>query len=58
MSTNTIESTRQNVLEVEDLSKSFTVSAGSGGSRKLKALDGISLSVGKGETLGLVGESG
>lgn len=58
MSTNTLESTRQNVLEVEDLSKSFTVSAGSGGSRKLKALDGISLSVGKGETLGLVGESG
>ncbi|MCV9993513.1 ATP-binding cassette domain-containing protein [Paeniglutamicibacter sp. ZC-3] len=58
MSTHDTQVPRQNVLEVQELSKSFTVSAGSGGSRKLKALDGISLSVGKGETLGLVGESG
>ena len=58
MSTNDSGHRTPTVLEVENLSKSFTVSAGSSGSRKLKALDGINLSVRKGETLGLVGESG
>jgi oligopeptide transport system ATP-binding protein len=47
-----------NVLEVKDLTKTFHVSAGASGTKELRALDGINLSVRKGETLGLVGESG
>ncbi|MCW4465675.1 ATP-binding cassette domain-containing protein [Glutamicibacter sp. MNS18] len=47
-----------NVLEVKDLTKTFHVSAGAAGTRELRALDGINLTVRKGETLGLVGESG
>ena len=52
------------LLEVRDLRKHFTVGGGlfSGfGSRRkstLKAVDGISFSIRRGETLGLVGESG
>ncbi|UYQ76982.1 ATP-binding cassette domain-containing protein [Glutamicibacter sp. JL.03c] len=42
------------VLDVKDVSKTFHVAGG----RELKALDGISLSVERGQTLGLVGESG
>ncbi len=45
------------VLEVTDLTKVFTV-RGRGGTKQLKALDGVSLRMYKGETLGLVGESG
>ncbi|PRB68087.1 oligopeptide/dipeptide ABC transporter ATP-binding protein [Arthrobacter sp. MYb213] len=48
----------ENVLEVKDLSKTFHVSAGAAGTKELRALDGINLTVRKGETLGLVGESG
>ncbi|WP_404287073.1 ABC transporter ATP-binding protein [Glutamicibacter arilaitensis] len=48
----------ENVLEVKDLSKTFHVSAGAAGVKELRALDGINLTVRKGETLGLVGESG
>jgi oligopeptide/dipeptide ABC transporter ATP-binding protein len=42
------------IIEIKDLKKYFTVSGG----RQLKAIDGISFSIKKGETFGLVGESG
>lgn len=42
------------ILEVKDLKKHFGV----GGGQTLKAVDGISFEVYKGETFGLVGESG
>ncbi len=49
------------LVEIEDLVKAFPVSAG-GFLRKrtlaLRAVDGVSLSIASGETLGLVGESG
>ena len=43
------------LLEVEDLRANFV---GFGGTRVVKAVDGVSFTVGKGETLGIVGESG
>ena len=48
------------VLEVEGLSKHFAKPAGlfRGPGRTVRAVDGISFSVRKGETLGIVGESG
>ncbi|MFD1213968.1 ABC transporter ATP-binding protein [Arthrobacter sp. GCM10027362] len=45
-------------LEVRDVTKTFQVARSASGNNRLRALDGISLSVGRGETLGLVGESG
>jgi len=49
-----------NLLEVRDLRKSFTVAPGfRGGARQeLKAVDGVTFALRRGETLGLVGESG
>jgi len=49
-----------NLLEIRNLSKSFTVTAHSlkGGRLRLQAVDNLSFSLRKGETLGLVGESG
>lgn len=47
------------VLQVNDLSKHYVVSRAALGRRKvLRAVDGVSFSVGRGETLALVGESG
>lgn len=48
------------VLEVENLSKHFAKPGGlfRGPGRTVRAVDGISFSVRKGETLGIVGESG
>ncbi|MGC4047337.1 MAG: ATP-binding cassette domain-containing protein [Armatimonas sp.] len=42
------------MLEVENLSVHFPI----GGGRVVRAVDGVSFTLGKGETLGLVGESG
>ncbi|MBR5229569.1 MAG: ATP-binding cassette domain-containing protein [Firmicutes bacterium] len=42
------------ILEVKDLKKYFNV----GGGKVLKAVDGVSFTLKRGETLGLVGESG
>ena len=50
-----------NLLEVKDLEMHFPVTSGIIFQRKvadIKAVDGISFSIRKGETLGLVGESG
>jgi len=51
---------KQILLNVEGLTKHFVVERGLlGGARKvLKAVDGVSFSLARGETLGLVGESG
>ena len=48
------------LLQVEGLAKHFPVSQGlfGGKNRRLKAVDGVSFSLARGETLGLVGESG
>ncbi|NLL63595.1 MAG: ATP-binding cassette domain-containing protein [Ruminococcaceae bacterium] len=46
------------LLEVKDLKQYFTINTGLLQSKQLKAVDGVSFSINKGETLGLVGESG
>ncbi|KAB2336625.1 dipeptide ABC transporter ATP-binding protein [Cytobacillus depressus] len=48
------------LLEVKDLKKYFPISKGLLGRKKsyVKAVDGVSFTINKGETLGLVGESG
>ena len=52
------------ILEVRDLRKSFAVSTGAleradnGSGRRAMAVDGVTFSVARGETLGIVGESG
>ena len=48
----------ENVLEVKNLCKYFDVNRGMKGAQKVIAVDGISFEVKKGETFGLVGESG
>src|SRR5690625_5066117 len=51
---------QQQLLEVNDLKKHFDIKGGVFGRKvgEVKAVDGISFSVKKGETLGIVGESG
>jgi oligopeptide transport system ATP-binding protein len=46
------------LLEATGLAKSFTVRRTVRGGTRLRALDGVDLTLGRGETLGLVGESG
>lgn len=46
------------LIEVNGLSKYFDVNTGLFKSKKLKAVDNVSFEIKKGETLGLVGESG
>ncbi len=46
------------LIEAVDLKKYFTIRGAMGASRVLKAVDGVSLAIEKGETFGLVGESG
>ncbi len=46
------------IVEVKDLKEYFNINVGLFKSKPLKAVDGVSFSIKKGETLGLVGESG
>lgn len=46
------------LIEVRDLKQYFEIPVGLFRSRPLKAVDGVSFSIARGETLGLVGESG
>lgn len=46
------------LIEVKDLKQYFDISMGLFKSKPLKAVDGVSFFINKGETLGLVGESG
>lgn len=46
------------LLQIENLYKTFPVKAGLGKTVEAKAVDGVSLTVARGEVLGLVGESG
>ncbi len=52
------ENNNQNLLEVNGLKKYFNINVGMFKSKPLKAVDDVSFSIKKGETLGLVGESG
>ncbi|MBC6469298.1 ATP-binding cassette domain-containing protein [Actinomadura alba] len=52
------ERTGPPMLEVRDLSKTFRVPKNAAGHSRLRALDGVDLTLGRAETLGLVGESG
>jgi oligopeptide transport system ATP-binding protein len=47
-----------NLLVIENIYKSFPVKAGLGKTLEAKAVDGVSLTVARGEAVGLVGESG
>ena len=51
-------STKQPLIEVKNLKKYFDISVGMFKSKSLKAVDDVSFTIQKGETLGLVGESG
>ncbi|MCL2438799.1 MAG: ABC transporter ATP-binding protein, partial [Coriobacteriia bacterium] len=46
------------LLEVKNLKKYFKVRSSRGGKKTVKAVDGVSLTIEAGKTLGLVGESG
>ena len=48
----------ETLIEVKDLKQYFPISTGLFRTRPLKAVDSVSFSIKKGETLGLVGESG
>ena len=52
------ESKNTSLVEVKDLKQYFNVNMGLFRSKPLKAVDGVSFSINRGETLGLVGESG
>ncbi len=52
------ETNKQNLIEVKNLKKYFDISTGMFSSKPLKAVDDVSFAIKKGETLGLVGESG
>ncbi|HWP21216.1 MAG TPA: ABC transporter ATP-binding protein [Candidatus Cryosericum sp.] len=48
----------QTLVDVKDLKMYFPIRTGMFSTKPLKAVDGVSFSIGQGETLGLVGESG
>ncbi len=52
------ESAVRPLIEIKDLKEYFNINMGMFRSKPLKAVDGVSFSINKGETLGLVGESG
>jgi oligopeptide transport system ATP-binding protein len=58
ISMNEKKATGKPLVDVRDLKQHFQVSTGFFGRRALKAVDGVSFTIDKGETLGLVGESG
>ena len=49
---------KKNLVEVKNLKEYFNITTGMFTSKPLKAVDDVSFSIRKGETLGLVGESG
>ena len=49
---------KKTLIEVKDLKEYFNINTGMFRSKPLKAVDGVSFAIKKGETLGLVGESG
>ena len=49
---------KKTLIEVKDLKEYFYINTGLFSSKPLKAVDGVSFTINKGETLGLVGESG
>ena len=51
-------SENKNLIEVKGLKKYFDISVGAFKTKPLKAVDDVSFNIKKGETLGLVGESG
>ena len=51
-------SEKKPLIEVKDLKQYFNINVGAFKTKPLKAVDGVSFSINKGETLGLVGESG
>lgn len=53
-----IAETNAPLVEVKDLKQYFNINVGAFRTKPLKAVDGVSFSIEKGETLGLVGESG
>ncbi len=48
----------ENLIEIKNLKEYFDISTGMFSSKPLKAVDDVSFAIRKGETLGLVGESG
>ena len=52
------ENKNQPLLEVKDLKQHFNINMGMFKTKPLKAVDGVSFTINKGETLSLVGESG
>ena len=52
------EKTNRPLIEVKDLKEYFQINTGLLRTKPLKAVDGVAFSINKGETLGLVGESG
>ncbi len=52
------DSANRPLIEVKDLKQYFNINMGVLKSKPLKAVDGVTFSINKGETLGLVGESG
>ena len=52
------DNNRAPLIEVKNLKEYFNINVGLFKSKPLKAVDGVSFAINKGETLGLVGESG
>ena len=52
------DNNRTPLIEVKNLKEYFNINVGLFKSKPLKAVDGVSFAINKGETLGLVGESG
>ena len=58
MSNNAFATGKAPLVDVRDLKQHFQISTGFFQKKPLKAVDGVSFTIEKGETLGLVGESG